>query len=422
MLEPSPEQRGGTATVEHPPRSGALSAWKYHDFRLLVSGQCVATLGRQMQTVAITYQVYQLHHSALQLGLLGLVRLFPTLLFSLAGGVIADRVDRRRLLLVTQPALLVCSLVLILTTLTGWATLGVIYAITALAAIIGTVDDPSRNALLPALVPRQHLANALSWDITLAEVSAIVGPAIGGVALATVGIAGTYCGEAISFVVVIVTLILMHARPGPAAIGGPAGWHAAMEGLRFVRGSDIILAIMSLDFFANFWGSATVLLPVFADRVLHVGPTRLGILFSAPAAGAVLGAVAMTAVSHRFRKPGWPLLAAIAAYGLATVGFGLSHSFPLSLLFLAGIGLSDTIGMTLRTQILQLLTPDALRGRVTAAEQVFTGGGPQLGQLKAGALASRFGAPVSVVFGGVMCVVTVAIVAWLVPSIRRYRA
>jgi MFS family permease len=318
--------------------------------------------------------------------------------------------------------LLGCSLVLILTTLTGWATLSVIYAITTVAAIIGTVDDPSRNALLPALVPRHHLANALSWDITLGEVSAIVGPAIGGVALATVGIAGTYCGEAISFVVVIVTLILMHARPGPAAIGGPAGWHAAVEGLRFVRGSDIILAIMSLDFFANFWGSAVVLLPVFADQVLHVGPAKLGILFSAPAAGAVIGAVAMTAVSHRFQKPGWPLLGAVAAYGLATVGFGLSHSFPLTLLFLAGIGLSDTIGMTLRTQILQLLTPDALRGRVTAAEQVFTGGGPQLGQLKAGALASRFGAPVSVVFGGVMCVVTVAIVAWLVPSIRRYRA
>jgi MFS family permease len=422
MFEPSREQWGGATTLEHPPRAGALAAWQHHDFRLLVTGQCVATLGRQMQTVAITYQVYQLHHSALQLGLLGFVRLVPTLLFSLAGGVIADRVDRRRLLLITQPALLVCSLILILSTLTGWATLGVIYAITGIAAIISTVDDPSRNALLPVLVPREHLANALSWDITLGEVSAIVGPAIGGIAIGVVGIAGTYGGEAISFVVVILSLLAMHARPGAAAIDGPAGWHAAIEGLRFVRSSDIILAIMSLDFFANFWGSAVVLLPVFADRVLHVGPSKLGILFSAPAAGAVIGAMAMTAVSHRIRKPGWPLLGAIAAYGFATVGFGLSHTFLLSLLFLAGIGLSDTIGMTLRTQILQLLTPDALRGRVTAAEQVFTGGGPQLGQLKAGAVAARFGAPISVVFGGIMCIATVAIVAWLVPAIRRYRA
>jgi MFS family permease len=165
-----------------------------------------------------------------------------------------------------------------------------------------------------------------------------------------------------------------------------------------------------------------VLLPLFADRILHVGPTGLGILFSAPAVGAVLGAAAMTAVSHRIRRPGWPLLGAIAAYGLATVGFGLAHTFLVALIFLAGIGLSDTIGMTLRTQILQLLTPDALRGRVTAAEQVFTGGGPQLGQLKAGAVAARYGAPFSVVSGGIMCVITVAVVAWLVPSIRRYRA
>ncbi len=422
MSEPSPDQRGGTVVEEAPPRSGPFAAWAHYDFRLLVIGQCIATLGRQMQVVAITYQIYQLRHSALDLGLLGLFRLVPTLAFSLAGGVLADRVDRRRLLLITQPALLVCSLALILTTLTGWATLGVIYAVTAVAAVIGTVDDPTRNALLPALVPRAHLANALSWDITLSEVAAIIGPALGGIAIGVIGVAGTYCGEAISFVVVIVALLLMRSRLGAAAVEGPGGWRAAVEGLRFVRGNDIILAIISLDFFATFWGSATVLLPVFADQVLHVGPTELGILFSAPAAGAVIGAVAMTAVSHRIRKPGWPLLCAIAAYGGATVCFGLARTMPLALLALAGIGLTDTIGMTLRSQLLQLVTPDALRGRVTAAEQVFTSGGPQSGQMKAGIIAARFGAPFSVVSGGIACIITVAIIAWLVPTIRRYRA
>lgn len=422
MSDTSHDQREDADTVTAATPTGPFAVWQHRDFRLLVIGQCIATLGRQMQTVAITYQIYQLHHSALDLGLLGLVRLIPMLVFSLVGGVMADQVDRRRLLLITQPILLCCSVALILTTLAGWASLAVIYAITAISATIGTVDDPTRDALLPALVPRNHLASALSWNITLAEVATIVGPALGGLAIGVVGIAATYGGEAFSFVVVIATLLGMRARLGAAAIDGPRGWHAAVEGLRFVRGNDIVLAIMSLDFFATFWGSATVLLPVFADRTLHVGPTGLGILFSAPAVGSVLGAVAMTAVSHRVRRPGWPLLCAIAAYGLATAGFGLTRTFPLALLFLAAIGLTDTVGMTFRSQILQLLTPDALRGRVTAAEQLFTGGGPQAGQLKAGVVAARFGTPFSIVSGGVACVLTVVIIAWFVPAIRRYQA
>ncbi|MCA1724292.1 MAG: MFS transporter, partial [Thermomicrobia bacterium] len=332
--------------VTVPRDAGAFVALRHRDYRLLLSGEFIATLGKQMQTVAISYQVYQLHHSAVELGLLGLVRLFPVLLFSLAGGVIADQVDRRRLLLITQPALLCCSLALILMTATGRATIGVIYLITALAATVGTVDSPTRQALLPTLVPRAHLRNALSWSITTSEVATIAGPALGGLALGAVGIAGTYGFEAASFVAVIVVFLGIRARLGAAAVSGPTGWRAAIEGVRFIRGNDIVLAIMSLDFFATFWGSATVLLPVFADRILHVGPTGLGILFAAPAVGSVIGAVAMTAVSHRIRKPGWPLLGAVAAYGLATIGFGLSRSMPLALLFLAGTGLADTVSMT----------------------------------------------------------------------------
>lgn len=412
-------QSGETATVVVVPPPGAFTALRYRDYRLLLTGQFVATIGQQMQTVAITYQVYQLHHSALDLGLLGLFRLIPVVAFSIVGGVAADRVDRRRLLLVTQPALLLCSLALILATVAGWASIGVIFAITAVAATMGTMAAPARQAFLPALVPREHLANALSWNITLSEVATIAGPALGGLAIGAIGIAGTYAFEAASFVVVIITLLLMHIRLGPAADGSP-GWRAALEGLRFVRGNSIIAAIMSLDFFATFWGSATVLLPVYADKVLHVGPTGLGILFSAPAVGSVLGAVAMTAVSHRIRRPGWPLLCAVAGYGLATIGVGFSRSMPLALLFLAGTGLADTVSMTFRHQILQLLTPDALRGRVSAAHQLFAGGGPQLGQLEAGVVAARYSTPFSIASGGIACVLTVGIIAWLVPAIRRY--
>ena len=413
-------QPGETATVVTVPHPGAFTALRYRDFRLLLTGQFVATIGQQMQTVAITYQVYQLHHSALDLGLLGLFRLIPVLAFSLVGGVAADRVDRRRLLLITQPALLLCSLALVLATVAGLASIGVIFGITAIAATMGTMASPARQAFLPALVPREHLANALSWNITLSEVAMIGGPALGGLALGAIGIAGTYAFETGSFVVVIVALLFMNVRLGAAAAGGPPGWRAALEGLRFIQSNSIIAAIMSLDFFATFWGSATVLLAVYADKVLHVGPTGLGILFSAPAVGSVLGAIAMTALSHRIRKPGWPLLCAVAAYGLATVGFGFSRSMPLALLFLAGTGLADTVSMTFRHQILQLLTPDALRGRASSAHQLFAGSGPQLGQLEAGVVATRYGAPVSIVTGGVACILSVAIIAWLVPAIRRY--
>lgn len=413
-----PSQETATVVVVPPP--GAFTALRHRDYRLLLTGQSIATIGQQMQTVAITFQVYQLHQSALDLGLLGFVRLIPVLAFSLVGGVVADRVDRRRLLLVTQPGLLLCSLALIAATVAGWASLGVIFAITAIAATMGTMAAPARQAFLPALVPREDLANALAWNITLSEVATIAGPALGGLAIGAIGVAGTYGFEAASFVVVIVTLLMMRVRLGAAAVDGPPGWRAALEGLRFIRGNSIVLSIMSLDFFATFWGSATVLLAVYADKILHVGPTGLGILFSAPAVGSVIGAVGMTAVSHRIRRPGWPLLCAVAAYGLATVGFGLSRTMPLALLFLAGTGLADTVSMTFRHQILQLLTPDALRGRASAAHQLFAGSGPQLGQLEAGVVAVRYGAPVSIVSGGLACIVSVAIIAWLVPAIRRY--
>jgi MFS family permease len=396
-------------------------ALQHRDFLLLMIGRFVSTIGRQMQTVAIAYQVYQLNHSSLELGLLGLFRILPVIAFSLAGGVLADAVDRRRLMLFTQPALMACSTTLALLTAFGIVGVGHIYAITMIAAAVGALDMPARQAIIPVLVPRAHLPNALSWNITLSEVGTIAGPALGGVAIAAVGVAGAYSCDAAAFIAPILALVLMRARPGPAAVEGVRGWRAAIEGLHFIRSNSIVVAVMSLDFGATFWGSALVLLPVFADQVLHVGAEQLGLLYSAPAVGSVIGAVVMTLISNRIRKPGWPLLLAVTAYGLTTVGFGLATTMWLCFLFLAGTGLTDTVSMTLRHQILQLLTPDVLRGRVTAANQVFVQGGPQLGQLEAGAVAAGFGAPLSVATGGLACVVTVVAIGVLAPAIRRYR-
>ncbi len=411
-----------TSPQEGPPPAplSPFVALRHHDYRLLLLGRFVNTLGRQMQTVAIAYHIYQLTGSALQLGLIGLFRVLPVFIFSIVGGVLADAVDRRRLLIITQPILLGCSAMLAALTALGAINIGAIYALTFIAAAAGALDQPARQALIPALVPRAHLPNALSWNITVLEVATIGGPALGGLVIARLGLAWAYGLDAASFLAVLAALVLMRARPGAAAVGGVRGWHAAVEGLRFIRSNPIVLAVMSLDFSATFWGSATVLLPVFAAEILHVGPEGLGLLYAAPAVGAVIGAVGMTLLSNRIRKPGVPLLLAIIAYGLATVGFGFSTTVPLACLFLAGTGLTDTISMTLRHQILQLLTPNALRGRVTAANQVFVQGGPQLGQLEAGLVANSFGAPLSVVSGGIACVLTVLIIAWAVPAIRKY--
>lgn len=414
------ERVAETATVPAPTLSPFV-ALRHHDYRLILSGRFLNTIGRQMQTVAISYQVYHLHSSALELGLIGLFRVLPVIVFSLVGGVLADAIDRRRLMLITQPALLACSAALALVTAMGHANLAAIYAITFVAASMGALDMPARQAIIPTLVPREHLANALSWNITTMQVAMILGPAIGGIAIGAIGIAGTYTLDAASFLAVIAALLLMRARLGAAITTGARGWRAAVEGLGFIRGNTIVLSVMSLDFCATFWGSATVLLPVFADKVLHVGTAQLGIMFSAPAVGAVLGAVVMTAISNWVRKPGWPLLIAVTLYGAATIAFGLSRNLPVALLFLAGTGAADTVSMTLRHQILQLLTPNALRGRVTAANQVFVQGGPQLGQLEAGAVAQAFGSPFSIASGGVACVLAALCIAWVVPAIRRYR-
>jgi MFS family permease len=396
-------------------------ALRHRDYSLLLIGRFVSTIGRQMQTVAIAYQVYQFHHSTLDLGLIGLFRIVPVILFSLVGGMLADVVDRRRLMLLTQPLLMCYSAALALLTAAGLVNLGVIYGFTFLAAATGALDMPARTAIIPALVPRAHLPNALSWNITVMQVATIAGPALGGIAIGAIGLAGTYSFDAVGFLAVIISLLLMRARLGAASVGGARGWTAAVQGLGFIRRNSIVGAVMSVDFFATFWGSATVLLPAFADKILHVGPTGLGILYSAPAIGSVIGAVVMTGLSNRIRKPGLPLLIAVVAFGLATVGFGLARSMLAAILFLAATGLTDTVSMTLRHQILQLLTPDALRGRVTAANQVFVQGGPQFGQLEAGAVAAGFGVPFSIISGGVACVLTVMLIGWKVPAIRRYR-
>jgi MFS family permease len=246
----------------------------------------------------------------------------------------------------------------------------------------------------------------------------VIGPSLAGVVIANLGVAAVYWLDALSYLAVIGSLVLMRVRPEPHA-GTSVSLRAALDGIRFLRSEPIILSTMLLDFIATFFGSALTLLPLFARDILRVGPEGLGLLYAAPSAGAVIAGIWMSLVAGS-RRQGLLLLAAVMAYGLCTTVFGLSTSFWLSLLMLAGVGAADTISTVIRNTIRQLRTPDELRGRMVSVNMLFFMGGPQLGEFEAGVVARLAGGPFSVWSGGVMCMVAVGLLAWRVPALRTY--
>jgi MFS family permease len=372
-----------------------------------------------MQRVAIAWQIYVLTGDALQLGLLGLVRFAAIVLVGLVGGVLADQRDRRRLLVASQLGLALSSAVLALLAATDRAGVGAIYAITLAAAALASIGGPARQAFIPSLVPRAEIAGAMSLNILAMQVATVSGPVVAGWLIGQVDVTPIYVLDALSFLGVAAAGIAIRARP-QASIASRGTFHAAIEGLNFLRGSPVLLGVMAADFAATFFGAATVLMPIFAEEVLGVGPKGLGFLYAAPAIGAVIGSLAMTVgpIPHR---PGRGVLLAIALYGATVVGFGLSRSFWLSLAFLAIGGAADAASMALRHAIRNLVTPDELRGRVAATHSMFAMGGPQLGEFEAGLTARLIGPGASVALGGLGTIAAAAIVALLAPAIRRFR-
>jgi len=396
-----------------PDRHSAFAALRHRDFRLLWLGQIVSVTGSQMQSVAINWHVYLLTKSALALGLVGLFRGLPIIFCSLAGGVVADAVDRKKLMMVTQSAMLVSAALLTAGTLAGLESVWPIYALSALASAATAFDIPARQSLMPTLVPAEDFPNAVSLGIVVFNVATIVGPAIAGFLLAESGPAVIYALNSISFVAVIAALILMRASGTPelqSERSDALSFGALKEGLRFVWRTPIIVQTMTLDFAATFFASATLLLPIFAQERLHVGARGYGFLAAAPAIGSVMTALIMARIGS-FRKQGRLVVASVAVFGVATAGFGVSTIYWLSLLMLAITGASDTVSTVLRQTIRQLVTPNYLRGRMTSINMMFFMGGPQLGELEAGTLAALIGAPLSVVTGGIGSLVCAAIAA-----------
>ncbi len=400
-------------------------ALQHRNFRLLWLGQLISFSGSMMQQAAILWHVSLLVPPArrgLALGIVGLVRVGPIVVFSLLSGVAADALDRRRLMMVTQVSAALVAVTLAALTFSGLSVVWPVYVLAGLGAAASAFDGPARQALIPNLVPREHLANALSLNQIMFQSASVVGPSIGGLLIAALGVGWAYLFNAVSFLFVLVALLRMRDVPVIATNErAAASFGAAREGLRFVFSSPIIRATMLLDFAATFFASATALLPIFAQDVLHVGASGYGWLYAAPSIGSLLAGAIMIRLVDRIERRGIVLLWAIAAYGLATLAFGLSKMFWLTFFCLAVAGAADAVSTVLRSIIRQLMTPNRLRGRVTSVNMIFFMGGPQLGELEAGLVANWRGAPFSVVTGGLGTLVAAAAVAAGVPALRRYR-
>jgi MFS family permease len=417
---------------------------RHRDFRLLWLSQLISLLGSQMQTVALHWHVYVLTHSALALGFVGLTRVVPIVFLSLVGGVTADRHDRKRVMFAAQATMLLGAAGLSLLTFAGRESLAALFAANALLAAAAAFDNPSRQALIPRLVPAHELPAALSLNLTMFHAAFIGGPALAGLIIAgapsahlraleaagippdTAPMALIYALNALSFVGVLVALVLIRTpgRATPEGAAHAAPFAALAEGLRFVFTTPIMVWTTGLDFFATFFAGSLSLLPIFADQVLGAGPAGYGWLVAAPALGALVGSLYFSLHPLPPRQ-GRLLLGSVAAYGVSTVAFGLSRTYALTFAALAASGLADLVSTVIRQTLRQVLTPDALRGRMTSVNMIFFMGGPQLGEMEAGLVASFFasvavGATVSVVSGGVLTLLLAASVASAAPVVRDY--
>jgi MFS family permease len=394
------------------------------EFRLLWIGELISHTGRHISVVALPFQVYQLTESALAVGLIGLVQLVPLMIGSVAGGALADAFDRRKVLLATQAALVGTGLLFVWSALMGDPPLPFLYAVAALNAGLTAVDAPARAAAIPNLVGKEHLASAMALNQILFQVSDVVGPALAGLIIARFGLVWAYGVDVVTFLATIVALLLMRPmRPIRSEDVEPArGLRAIRQGFAYLRGRRVLQSTFAVDLIAMVFGMPRALFPVLAATAFQVGPQGLGLLYAAPAAGALVGALTTGWVRH-VRHQGRAVLWAVAVWGAAIVGFGLStDAFWLALLFLAVAGGADVISAIFRSTILQGTVPDSLRGRLSSIHFMVVVGGPRLGDLEAGVVAQLVTPVFSVVSGGLACVVGVGVLSLLVPQFRWYHA
>ncbi len=389
-------------------------AFRSRDFTLFCIARFVSATAFMMQTVAVGWLIYDLTGSALALGISGLVAFLPVVGLALFAGHIADRYDRRGILLICAAVATAASGGLLAAVASGSPPVWLIYLLIFVFGATRAFAMPTGQALLPGLVPAEHFPNAVTWTSSAWQVATVVGPAVGGVLYAfgsTVVFAAAAIGSAITLLLYLLMRTRTAVRPRE-----PVTWDTLLAGIRFIRSRPVIYGAISLDLFAVLLGGATALLPIFARDILHVGPTGLGLLRSMPAIGAVSMALWLARWPVR-RNAGPIMFAAVGVFGLATIGFGLSQSMPLSLACLFVLGAADMISVLIRQTLVQIDTPDAMRGRVAAVNALFIGASNELGEFESGAVAAMVGAVAAVVIGGIGSIAVAALWTRLFPPL-----
>lgn len=393
---------------------------KHKKFFYLWLGQLISITGTQMQLWALFWHVNQLDDNPIALGGIGMARFLPVVIFSLIGGALADSVDRRRVMFTTQSIAALLALTLALFTQFGQVTIWHIYFITALQAVVVAFDGPSRQALIPNLVPKKDLPNAFSMTFTAFQAGAVIGPALSGVFIASFGQEAVYYFNALSFAAVLLALFMIGDVPQSIAEkSAGVSLNSIADGIRFILSKPIIFSTMMIDFVATFFASASTLMPIIAKDVLNVGVVEYGYLSAASAVGAVAVALVISQVKE-IRRQGTVFVTAVIVFGIATIIFGVTKSFFVAWLAIAVTGGADGVSTIVRNTIRQLQTPDHVRGRMTSINQIFFMGGPQLGEIEAGAVAQFFGAPFAVVTGGIGCILGALWIVWNWPQLKNY--
>lgn len=397
-------------------------ALKHRNFALLWGGLLVSMIGTQMQQWALFWHISTLSKDPIAVSVVGGVRFAAILSFSLIGGLVADRYNRRNILFFTQSTAMLVALMLGLLTLFGRIQLWHIYLLTGIQAIAMSFDLPARQALVPNLVPRDLLPSAFSLQSIAFNTGAILGPAMSGIVIGYFGQEAAYLINASTFLAVIAALVLLKNVPQQAKVvrnGLRAALSDIRDGIHFIRHQPLILSSMVLDFVATFFASANTLLPYFAQNVLKVGEVAYGWLAAAQSIGAVTVGLVASQYS-RIRRQGPLLLGSVVLFGVAAILFGFARVYALVFFALILMGAADSISTIIRNTIRQMITPDDLRGRMTSINQIFFTGGPQLGEIEAGAVAQFFGVPFAIITGGLGTVLGAWLVASRWPVLARY--
>lgn len=401
-----------------PERTNPRAAFQYRDFRFFQLSKFLFTIGWQMQNAGVGYQLYELTHDPFVLGMIGLVQFIPAISLSLITGQVADRYDRRKIVSTCQASLALCSLALFALTAAGVTNVYAYYTVLFFVGVAHSFLGPATQALVPHLVPQQHFPNAVAWNSSIWQIAAIAGPAVGGFVYDAFGPQAVYLSDVLLTSIAFLCMVQVRAKTGRQQTAA-VSWETAVAGLKYVWRRKVILGAISMDLFAVLFGGAVALMPIYARDILHVGAVGNGLLRAAPGVGAALVAM-IIAFLPPMRRAGAVMYGSVAGFGVATIIFGVSTNFALSLVALFTLGALDMVSVVVRHTLVQVVTPEAMRGRVSAVNLVFINASNELGQFESGVTARWFGTVPSVIIGGIGTLLVVGIWAVIFPQLRKF--